>query len=52
MLLGYVALDSTEILAIADDHDLAPDIDLQLFQLLEIFGTAVICIDDIGLCIP
>ena len=49
VLLRHEALDPSEILAIADDHDLAPDIDLQLFQLLEIFRTSVIRVNNIGL---
>ena len=49
MFLGSEYFYAAKVLAVADDHDLAAHIDLQLLQLLEIFGRAVVRVNHIGL---
>src|SRR6185369_2961581 len=50
--LRQISLYAAEILSIANDYDLAADVNAELFQFLEIFRPAVIGIDDIGRDIP
>ncbi len=50
-LLRDEGLHSTEILPIADDDDLSADVHIHLFQLVEVFGRAVVCINNFRLCI-
>ena len=52
MLLRNEFLHAAEVLAVAHQHDLAPHIDLQLLQLLEILRRAVVRINHLRLDIP
>ena len=49
MLLRDEDFHSAKILAVADEDDLAAYIDFQLLEFLEIFGGAVVGVDDVGL---
>jgi hypothetical protein len=44
-LLGDVDLDAAEIAAVAADDDVAFDVDVELFEFLKIFGSAVVGVD-------
>ena len=46
--LREVDLHATEVVAVAHEDDLALDVDVQVFELLEVFGGAVVRIDDFG----
>ena len=46
ILLGDVDLDAAEIAAVADENDFAFEVDAEVFELLEIFGAAVVGVDD------
>ena len=39
---------AAEVLAVADEHDLAAHVDFQFVEFLKIFGRAVVGIDDLG----
>ncbi len=50
--LGDKLFHAAKILSVADDHDLASDVDIHLLELVEIGGRAVVGVDDFGLGVP
>ena len=46
VLLGEVRLDAAEVLAVADEHDLAVHVDAELVERGEVLGAAVVGVDD------